>query len=682
MTLSYLLISSAYRNRLLYPNPGDFVIPIGTINNPNSSALNVFLSTNPISFTLPDYNFCWTNFYVPPDPDPIETKYKQFVFKTQIVAGTAVAPLLAENVNRTLLGLYRNAATVCPSSHSHNSQQGTQPPNLSLVQEPQYCFGILRGWVLVVVLPDGAYAIRDILDYDPSTRVALLRNPIPEFSLSTGPLVAYVANLSKTDNPDCPTVEPEQYPIFARDLLGSIVFANGKFLARASTVYFNYAVFLYDVTINEIAIVEKYQSGLQVFSLCKYFSCAWSVTDQYWVLSRNLPMAVGSILTISEKGPFYNRSFIEDYTFLEKGRGYALGQDVLLVNELNEGAEPTLARVVRVGLGGSVEDVHFLSVSTNPYRVGDKLVVQRVQTPVVPLEVRGETSRDAVMVVRNTSLVFRCRLKPGTFRVQDFVGNYLVSVLASPQYRYEPSSRSVYLSPNATIPARNDTGLPVDLLRSQNQWGATGIRKVTSLEDDVYLFYVQPFFGDRLSRFDVIHENLDDLPPYFQGWNHLLITQFSSEGVVPLNYTGSQITQSQMTCHEMTVMNLILPNKIINSPQGLLTSAYPYVFLELSNETMPSGHNRALVYSNNPSAVRATFVCSISDVNNPETTRFIKINSDGAAQVLKFSPYDNLRLRVTLPSGQPFLTEEVDTLVPCDPDVTLQISVVFQINRL
>jgi hypothetical protein len=161
-----------------------------------------------------------------------------------------------------------------------------------------------------------------------------------------------------------------------------------------------------------------------------------------------------------------------------------------------------------------------------------------------------------------------------------------------------------------------------------------------------------------------------------------IIGQFSYEGVVPLNFTGTQITQSQMTCYEMSVVNLILPNQVINGTQGLLTSAYPYVFLEISNFSMPSSHNVSLLYSNNPNATRATFVCSISDVNNPRDTRFIKISSDGAVQTLKFSPFDNLRFRISFPNGQTFETEKTDTLVPCDPDPLLQISVVLEIRRL
>jgi len=650
--MSYLLLSSAYRDRLLYPNPADFVVQFGTVNNPNQSLLNVLYSTNPISYTLPDYNFCWTNFRRPYDP-----VYGEFVFETTLVAGTALAPLLADNVNTDLLGIYKNGTVM--------------PPNFALVQEPQDCYGILAGWVLVVVATDGSLSIRDIVQYDPATRIARLRNPISDFDLSDGPLMAYVANLSKTTNPECPT---PLTPIFANDQVGSIVFANGNFLTRSSTVYFDYAVYLYDLTINEVALVQKFQSDLQVFTLCNPFSCAWAPTDQYWVLSRNAPMAIGEILPLSSTPlcPYYNRSFVEDYTFLHPGHGYTPGQQVALVSDPPAaGADPTLAEVVRVGVGGSLVEIRFIQISRNPYRIGERFLLQG-----------NGIAAPAVLVVRNTSLVFRCALRGGTFRSKDFEGNYFTSVLASPQYRYEPQTRSVYLTPNATIPARNTTGLPIDLLQSQNQWGATGIRKVDVLADGTVLFYVQPYFPDRLVRFDVVQENLSALPDYFKGWNHFLVSQFSSEGVVPLNYTGSQITQSQMTCHEITVMNLILPNKIINSSEGLLTSAYPYVFLELSNETMPSGHNRALLYSNNPSAVRATFVCSISDVNNPETTRFIKISSDGASQTLKFSPYDNLRVRVSLPSGQTFLTEETDTLVPCEPDATLQLSMVFQIQRL
>ena len=53
---NYLLISSDYRNRLLYPNPADFVVPFGSMNNVNQNIFNVFTTTNPCSSNFPQYN--------------------------------------------------------------------------------------------------------------------------------------------------------------------------------------------------------------------------------------------------------------------------------------------------------------------------------------------------------------------------------------------------------------------------------------------------------------------------------------------------------------------------------------------------------------------------------------------------------------------------------------------------
>ena len=643
MSNSYLLISSAYRNRLLYPNPADFVIPFGTINNSNSSLENVFVTTNPVSFTLPDYNFCFTNY----------GSLKPGVFMTRILSGTATAPIFDEDVNTLLLGIWSRRADA---------------PNLSLVQESSNCYGVLSGLVLRVPGPDGSDSYRDIIDYDPSVRMATLRNPIPGFDLSGGPLEVFITDLSATTNPDCPTPEPPNE-------LGSVVFVNGKFLENSSNVYFDYSVYLYDVTLNEIVLIQKYQSDLRVATLCQYFSCAWSVTDQYWVMSRKDPMALGSVQPLNdEDGAYYNIGFIEDYTFLEHGDGYRAG-DVLVLRDENGmvgDAGATRGVVTRVGANGSLQEFRYSSLSSRPYRVGQRL----------RLEATGHSGRPAVLVVRSTSLALVCALKQGTYRTTDFVGNYFMSVLASPQYSYDPETHRLFLSPNNTIPVRNEATVPADLLESQNRWGVAGVRKVSVITDDIVIVHLQAMFPDRLVRFDIIRENLDQLPTYFKGWDNVVFCQFSQEGVVPLNFTGTSLTQSQMSCYEMTAINLILPNQVINSTLGLLTSAYPYVFLEISNETMPSGHNRGLLYSNNPSSVRATFVCSISDVNNPVTTRFIKISSDGATQVMKFSPFDNLRVRVSLPNGRTFLTERTDTLVPCDPDPTLQVSTLVQFRRL
>ena len=136
-----------------------------------------------------------------------------------------------------------------------------------------------------------------------------------------------------------------------------------------------------------------------------------------------------------------------------------------------------------------------------------------------------------------------------------------------------------------------------------------------------------------------------------------------------------------MSCYELSVSTLILPNLILQTTSGLLTSSYPYLFLEISNETLPSGGNTDIIYSNNPNASKNTFICPTSDVNNPEFTKFVKIHSAGN-QIMKFSPYDNLRIRVSLPNGQTFTTEKTDFLVPNEPNPRLQITALIQITKL
>jgi hypothetical protein len=75
-------------------------------------------------------------------------------------------------------------------------------------------------------------------------------------------------------------------------------------------------------------------------------------------------------------------------------------------------------------------------------------------------------------------------------------------------------------------------------------------------------------------------------------------------------------------------------------------------------------------------------VCSISDVNNPINSRFLKISSDKTVQTIKFSPIDSLHFKLTLPDGNDFVTQLTDYLVPVNPDPRLQISALFSIKRL
>ena len=73
------------------------------------------------------------------------------------------------------------------------------------------------------------------------------------------------------------------------------------------------------------------------------------------------------------------------------------------------------------------------------------------------------------------------------------------------------------------------------------------------------------------------------------------ILQFTRDNVVPFTYTGSTVSQQQMVCYEVELINLVLPNLILKS--GGRIAFYPYVYVELQNISGSSGGNTNIIYS-------------------------------------------------------------------------------------
>ncbi len=149
-----------------------------------------------------------------------------------------------------------------------------------------------------------------------------------------------------------------------------------------------------------------------------------------------------------------------------------------------------------------------------------------------------------------------------------------------------------------------------------------------------------------------------------------------------LNYTGSVVSQSQMVCYEIELLNLVLPNLPLDNNIGGLIAFYPYLYVELSNVTSPSSGNAGIIYSNNPAAKRALFRVNVDDTSTPIISKFIKLDGDGSVQTIKFKPNDNLHFRVYLQNGELFETDQQDTPPPLPPDFFVQISAEFGIRRL
>lgn len=158
------------------------------------------------------------------------------------------------------------------------------------------------------------------------------------------------------------------------------------------------------------------------------------------------------------------------------------------------------------------------------------------------------------------------------------------------------------------------------------------------------------------------------------------ILQFTRDNAVPFCYSGSLVSQQEMVCYEIELINLILPNKTLTS--GGRTAFYPYVYVELQNVSGASAGTKCVIYSNNPNSSRMLFRAVIDDIPNPVISPFVKIDGDGMVQTVKFKPNDNFKFGVYLPNGEPLQTVELDSFSPNSPDPLLQVSAMFSLKRL
>ena len=160
------------------------------------------------------------------------------------------------------------------------------------------------------------------------------------------------------------------------------------------------------------------------------------------------------------------------------------------------------------------------------------------------------------------------------------------------------------------------------------------------------------------------------------------ILGFSYDNFNPFIYSGSLVSQQEMVCYEVELVNIILPNNILKIGRGGLAAFYPYFYVEISNVSSPNGHLRNLIYSNVPQASKATFRVPIDDTISPLISTFLKVDGDGMVHIIKFKPNDNLYFRIYLYDGKLFQTIIKEKYSPSPPEPLGQISCLFSIRRI
>jgi hypothetical protein len=174
--------------------------------------------------------------------------------------------------------------------------------------------------------------------------------------------------------------------------------------------------------------------------------------------------------------------------------------------------------------------------------------------------------------------------------------------------------------------------------------------------------------------------------PVYLEWSELTMTRVDTINIItykydnetPIDYNGSVVSQNQTPCYTVTLNKLILPNKPLLT--GSRIAFYPYVYVEFTDATAPTGASNVIV-SNNPNSKRALFTIGIPQVSSPEDQAFLTL-TEGNTQIIKFKPNDNLRFSVYLPDGTLFTTLVPDSFSPYEADPALQINAVFTYKLL
>jgi hypothetical protein len=154
------------------------------------------------------------------------------------------------------------------------------------------------------------------------------------------------------------------------------------------------------------------------------------------------------------------------------------------------------------------------------------------------------------------------------------------------------------------------------------------------------------------------------------------ILDYTKDNFSPLNMNLT--SYNSQSYYKVSLVNLIIPNDIVENRNGDSMLNYPYLYVEFTNNNNIL-HNK--IYSNNPNSKKMLFRAILGDIIDIESSSFLKFNGDHTEQYLYFRPSDTIRFRILLPTGEIFTTVTQETFSPQEPEQLKQISAMFSIEK-
>lgn len=138
---------------------------------------------------------------------------------------------------------------------------------------------------------------------------------------------------------------------------------------------------------------------------------------------------------------------------------------------------------------------------------------------------------------------------------------------------------------------------------------------------------------------------------------------------------------NQSRCYMVSLNELIVPNRVLETYIGNQISFYPYIYVKIQNERTDC-HSEHTMITNHPKMTSATFKLSVAQfTNDPSKLPFILLFSSIGVKGV-FNLEAPIRFSIYLPNGELFSLVEKDTRPPEAPNPLLQVSASFKFRQI
>jgi hypothetical protein len=160
------------------------------------------------------------------------------------------------------------------------------------------------------------------------------------------------------------------------------------------------------------------------------------------------------------------------------------------------------------------------------------------------------------------------------------------------------------------------------------------------------------------------------------GLDQIEISQYTEDNSKNIFYRT--LGPPNVRYYEICLQYLILPNLVVEGLRGGLLDNYPFVYVHIYNEGFQQSYN--VLYSNNLNANQAIFKVPIDKNLYNRPTSFYTLKPMTQNQIIPFNPMQDLRFKITLPSGLTLKYTTPDNFSPFEPNPLVQISLQVSIK--